>query len=360
MTTRPKVSRTSPTVVDLFAGIGGLSEGFRAAGCRIVAGVEKDPSVASYYELNQLPSTATIKSSLETLDGKSLLSQIGLKTGELDFVVAGPPCQGYSTIGKRRKNDPRNRLIMLLPPLLKQVKSKAFLIENVPGLLELDGGRTIEALLNELVDAGFHNSRYELVEASACGVPQRRKRVIIFGSRSAASVNVDDLKGPSGATPTVWEAIADLPDPSVAMKLAKPGEAAPYGSPSQSPYAVVLRERKRLVTGWEPVLHCKKITDAYAETEPGTTEPETRCWRLDADGQSRTLRAGSRTRTACRPIHPFEPRVITVREAARLHSFRDSLHLPPTKSAAHMVIGNAVPPLMAKTLATRLIPFVSA
>jgi len=254
-------------------------------------------------------------------------------------------------MGKRRKDDHRNELIFQFPRFLRVLQPEAFLIENVPGILDFDGGRVLTRVIEELGKAGYHNTKYAVVDASACGVPQRRQRVVIFGSRGSVLPDFSHLATAASDGPTVWEAIADLPEPEVAARRYDRGAPVPYNSAPIAAYAKELRARSNRVKRWEPVSHTKDIRKAYSRLEQGQTDPKTKCWRLLADGYSRTLRAGSKSRTACRPVHPFKPRVITVREAARIHSFRDSATFPQSTSGAHVAIGNAVPPLMGKVLA---------
>lgn len=342
------------TVVDFFAGVGGLSEGFRLAGCKIVGAIEWDQESADCYQTNHRRHgmrVPVLRKDIRLVSPQALLQEFHLEPGELTFLVGGSPCQGFSTMGKRRKDDHRNELIFQFPRFLRVLKSEAFLIENVPGILDFDGGRVLSRVMDELGKAGYHHVKYALVDAAACGVPQKRQRVVVYGSRTSKLPDFSHLAsaGPDG--PRVWDAIADLPEPEAAAKRYDRGSAVPYGSVPSASYAKRLRARCSVVTRWEPVAHSEDVRKAYARLEQGETEPKTKCWRLVAEGRSRTLRAGSRTRTACRPVHPFKPRVITVREAARLHSFCDSSVFPPATSAAHVSIGNAVPPLMGKVLA---------
>jgi DNA (cytosine-5)-methyltransferase 1 len=341
------------TVIDLFAGVGGLSEGFYQAGCDVLAAVEWDEQMATYYELNHRRRSrrpVVLHRDVRSLDPQELLRTCGLEPEQLTFLIGGSPCAGFSMIGKRRKDDERNELILQFPRYLRVLKSRAFLIENVPGLIEFNPD-ILDQLLEELVDAGYQNADYQLVDAAACGVPQRRLRVIFYGTRDGEPPNFSKYSEPTSTGPTVWEAIADLPDPDDAAKRHERGRPIPYGKIPPFDLAKELRGRAARVTRWEPVRHTKEIVRAYRNLEQGKTDPTTKCWRLVADGHARTLRAGSRSRTACRPVHPFQPRVITVREAARLHSFPDFFPFPVGTSSAHVAIGNSVPPRMARAMA---------
>lgn len=345
-----------PTVLDLFAGIGGLSDGFRQAGCEVLGGIEWDKDLADLYKRNHRrygEEITVLTEDVRTVDLDSVLRQFSIEPGQLSYLVGGSPCQGYSTIGKRELHDERNALIFEFPRYLRRLKPRAFLIENVPGFVTFDDGKRLERLLEALADAGYANCRYQLINAAACGVPQRRRRIVIFGTSHGDLPSFDDLVEPTDHGPTVWDAIGDLPDPHVLLKKHDPGTKVPHGNKTPSRYAKRLRAQTKLISHWEPVIHTREIIDAYRKVEQGKTDPSTKCWRLSKDGHARTLRAGSRSRTACRPIHPVEPRVITVREAARLHSFADSYRFPTVKSHAHVAIGNAVPPLLGKGLATR-------
>lgn len=352
MKTKPE--RVS-TTIDLFSGIGGMSEGFAMAGCETLGAVEWDPDTAAYFALNNRKrhrDPFVLAKDVRHLGDGELLREFGIQPGEATYLLAGAPCQGFSTMGKRQADDKRNALIFEVPRFLRELQPQAFLIENVRGLTNLGGGQILTRLLDEIAQVGYENIAHVIVDSAWCGVPQRRLRVIVYGRRDSGPLpefSEEELKG--AGDPTVWDAIKDLPDPHAAIQRYERGEAVPYGPKKPSDYARSLRGSCARVTRWEPVSHCSSIINAYEQLAQGDTEPATKCHRLEADGKSTTLRAGSRSRTACRPVHPFSPRVITVREAARLHSFPDSYVFPPSTSAAHVAIGNAVPPLMAKSLA---------
>lgn len=333
--------------------MGGLSEGFYQAGFTPLAAVELDQHMASCYAVNHRRRSTqpkVLNVDIRSLDPKDLMQKCKLKSGELPILIGGPPCQGFSPIGKRSKDDERNKLIHEFPRFLRVLKSQAFMIENVPGLLNLEKDQ-LDSLMEALVSAGYKNTTYRLVNAAVCGVPQRRTRIIIYGTRNGVLPDFGVFDLPDYVGTTVWEAIGDLPSPLHALRNHELGKPIPYANNDASTYARGLRRRANKVTRWEPVKHSPKIVKVYGRLEHGETDPATKCWRLVPDGFARTLRAGSHTRTACRPVHPYEPRVITVREAARLHSFPDFLLLPPRVSSAHVAIGNSVPPTMARVLA---------
>lgn len=343
------------TVVDLFAGIGGLSDGFHQAGCRVLGAVEWESELATLYKKNHKQrgiDVHVIEQDVRNVAAETILETFELEPGELTYLIGGSPCQGYSMIGKRRQDDERNELIFEFPRLLRTIRPRVFIIENVPGIVGFQGGATLERLLKQLKALGYANSSYQLVDAAACGVPQQRRRTIILGTLEGEVPDLAHFRKPADSGPTCWDAIGDLPDPEDAIGRFNPGSEIPYGSRQPSPYAKKLRGRKQKVGHWEPVNHSAKVQQSFRELREGETDPDTKCWRLPAAGYAHTLRAGSRSRTACRPVHPFQPRVITVREAARLHSFPDFYRFPKSKSAAHAAIGNAVPPQMARQIAS--------
>jgi DNA (cytosine-5)-methyltransferase 1 len=347
-------NKRASTVIDLFAGVGGLSEGFRKAGCRILGGVEWDRDLAESYRKNHQrhdASTRVFCTDVRQLDPSRLMSESSIEPEELTYLIGGAPCQGYSTIGKRRSDDYRNQLLFQFPRFLSVLRSQAFLIENVPGLLSFGRGSQIERLLDQLVGIGYQNATYELVDAARCWVPQRRKRVLIYGTLTGKLPDIASFGNADADVITVRDALLDLPDPVEAFKNYSPGSLIPYGPTPPSAYGKGLRGTRRKVSRWEPVLHSVPIIEAYRNVAPGKTDPATRCRRLEEGAPANALRAGSKTRTACRPIHPTENRVVTVREAARLHSFADDFVFPLRKSMAHVAIGNAVPPSMAETVA---------
>jgi DNA (cytosine-5)-methyltransferase 1 len=340
----------APTFIDLFAGIGGFSIGLEMAGFECVAAVERDREIAAHFAQNHRRGSrrpTVLARDIREVTPEDLMRLPGADEGELALVVGGPPCQGFSTMGKRHPGDERNTLVYEFCDHVARLRPRAFVMENVPGLMSYQDGKVVASLVRQFKKAGYRNTKVSLVDATDYGVPQRRRRVLVYGS--LAGTLPDLSSGQSLVVSTsVRDAIYDLPHPASCAQLHARGEAAPYSRPATSDYARLLRGARRKVTGWEPVTHCPEVVRGYAATAPGHSDPRTKCYRLVADMPARTLRAGSRTRTACRPIHPDEPRVITVREAARLQSFPDWVEFPTRVSTAHVVIGNAVPPVLAR------------
>lgn len=347
-----------PTVIDIFSGGGGMSLGFRSAGYRIVAAVDKDPVASTVYRKNA-PEVPFIGPTEEKPDqgdiskvtGAMLLKQTKLRKGSLGLLVGGPPCQGYSEIGRRRPDDERNTLYLHFVRLLKELRPTAYVFENVRGLmsmLDADGNRVLESLLAAFRDAGYTATPY-LIEAASYGIPQFRKRLFIVGTRIGKEIILEP--GPYSQTGyvTVGDALCDLPnslDNATAVL-----HALPYSGAATSDYAKLLRGSVQLARNSAPTHHAEDLLQRLISVPVGGADKETRHRRLEPAKPAWTIRAGTRYRTACRPIHPVEHRVITVREAARLSSFPDEFWLPDGKAPGHMIVGNSVPPLLAHHLA---------
>lgn len=347
--------RNQPTVVDLFAGVGGMSLGFDMAGCSVLGAVEHVDEMAQCYKKNHRGRRPMVLAKDASQVGPSHFRKLlGLRRDELTFLVGGPPCQGFSTMGKRRHGDARNDLLMLFPEYLSEFRSEAFVIENVPGLLSFQNGQVLDQLVNRLVHLGYADTRVSTVNAADCGVPQNRKRVVVYGSRAGRLPDLSQVLCDKNGRVTVLDAIADLPDAISTALTNERGMPAEYGPSKPSAYARRLRGGARFVTRWEPTVHSDRVLGFYRAIGQGQVDRATGCRRLESNGLAPTLRAGSSTRTACRPVHPTEHRVITVREAARIHSFPDYCQFPVTTASAHVAIGNAVPPLMAQAIAATL------
>ncbi len=348
-----------PKVIDLCAGCGGLTLGFRSVGFQVVAAAEID-SVAAMAHRKNFPnvtlfgpgSESTGEGDITKLTGGQLLAATGLEPGQLDVLIGGIPCQGFSEIGRRRCEDPRNVLYQHFVRLVGDLRPKAFLIENVPAMTWMHGGKQFDDLISSLERLGY-SATQSLVNAATYGVPQMRTRLLVAGTLTGQKITFP--QGPRAVEQyvTVDDAIGDLPDDLSHLPF-RAAPAQPYRASATSTYARLLRGDGTLVNRLTPTEHTPELQARLSALLPGGIDPPTRHRRLDACGQAWTIRAGARARTACRPIHPTQPRVINVREAARLHSVPDEFWLPEVKSGAHMVIGNSVAPLMAHHLADLL------
>lgn len=369
-----------PIGIDLFAGAGGLSLGFEQAGFDIAAAIEIDPVHCAVHKFN-FPKTKIVPLSVEGLSASQIRDAAGIGDREIDCVFGGPPCQGFSLIGHRALEDPRNNLVLEFVRLVAELDARTFVFENVKGLTV---GRH-KSFLNELVEA-FGEAGYDVrvpwkvLNAAHYGTPQFRERLILFGARKGETLpsypppltnisgrrqNDDGLaKGPTCA-----EAIGDLPDADRFDTLVGSDsiKTSAFGPPST--YAAELRCMTNdawhfgYVRDWNPAILTSsartKHTDIskrrFEETEPGTVEPISRFFKLSDVGVSNTLRAGTDGArgafTSPRPIHYAHKRCVTVREMARLHGFPDWFRFHVTKWHGARQIGNAVPPPLAREIA---------
>lgn len=369
-----------PIGIDLFAGAGGMSLGFEQAGFDVVAAVEVDPVHCAVHKFN-FPDTAVIARSVVGLSAAEIRLAAGIGDRIVDCVFGGPPCQGFSLIGSRTLDDPRNRLVLEFVRIVAELGARTFVFENVKGLT-LGKQR---AFLDELVEA-FGNAGYtvqtpwQVLNAANFGTPQNRERLILMGSKKGTPLPVYPAAATNAAgrlkvvspdlppSPTVEEALGDLPDASTFAALEKYDTVRTSAFKKHSAYAAEMRCLTNeawhfgYVRDWKPgeltssarTDHSEISQRRFAATPTGTVEPISRFLKLSPTGVANTLRAGTDgTRgafTSPRPIHYKYPRCITVREMARLHGFPDWFRLQATKWHGARQIGNAVPAPLARAV----------
>lgn len=293
--------------------------------------------------------------------------------GNVDVVVGGPPCQGFSAGGKREEGDERNSLIGDFVRLVRDLRPQAFCLENVAGLLEDKFAPVREAAFAELRQAGYRLSgTHDVLNSVDFGVPQLRRRVIVIGSLGgeicrpkpllAPHVTVSDaldgLPSPGNYEALETDDVAVLNESDVYLRLSA---SSPYGrrlaglDRDSSDLSRPRTWRQLLLTNSRRTDHAPATVARFGATEPGRVEPKSRLFRLPLSGPSRTLRAGTGSErgshTSPRPIHPVEDRVITVREAARLHGYPDWFRFHTTNWHGHRQVGNSVPPPLARAAA---------
>ncbi|MGG2482819.1 DNA cytosine methyltransferase [Brevibacillus borstelensis] len=374
------------TAIDLFAGAGGMSLGFEQAGFDVLAAVEYDPIHASIHQFN-FPKTKVICADVSKITGNDILQAIGKKPGEIDVIFGGPPCQGFSMIGRRLEDDARNVLLLHFYKIISEIRPKYFVMENVSGLTQGSAKKLLEVVISEFQGIGYEVTLpYRVLDASHFGVPQSRKRLFLYGAYQGNPVVTypEPTHVPRtirGEIPTpkqgllmgtsVAEAIGDLPNVDMFDDLLNQDSIQYQINPisAYAKYMHGLLEDKNdlsaprifdntLLTSSMRTKHNKESMDRFIQTEPGTVEPVSRFLKLHPEGVCNTLRAGSDSKhgafTSPRPIHYLYPRVITVREAARLHSFPDWFRFHVTKWHGFREVGNAVPPLLARAVAKQV------
>jgi len=357
-----------PIVIDLFAGAGGLSLGFEQAGFDVAASVEIDPIHCAVHEYN-FPYSKAICASVADLTGEALRDRAGIGDREVDVVVGGAPCQGFSMIGKRALDDPRNQLVFHYVRLIAELRPKYFVFENVKGLTLGQHRKFLTEIIEALKAVGYDVVEdYKVLNAADYGVPQDRRRLFLVGARRG--LKLPAYPKPTDGT-TVSEAIGDLPNAD-RFKTLLESDSVRTKFATKSEYARRLRGLDvdphdygyarefdpDLLTASLRTEHTELSKERFAETEFGKTEPVSRFRKLDPDGLCNTLRAGTDSArgafTSPRPIHPMHPRVITVREAARLHSYPDWFRLHVTKWHGFRQIGNSVPPLLGRAVGSEI------
>lgn len=379
-----------PIALDLFAGCGGFSLGFEQAGFDVVAAVEIDPIHCATHQYN-FPYCSVICKNITTVTGAEFRSLSAIGNNEIDVVFGGSPYQKFSIIGKRNLDDFRNNLVKQFIRLVLELQPKYFVFENVKGITT---GK-YKGLILEILDAFRSNGydveeNYKILNAANYGVAQHRERLFLLGcrkglelpsyplpltrlsnSKNYAYLPVRQVALP--VCPTVWDAIADLPNPEDYPELLSQDwiMAPEYGKPScyagqlrglfpvEDDYSYPRIHDPRLLTSSLRTKHSMGTIERFEATLPGTIEPTSHFNKLHPQGICPTLRAGTdRSRgshTAPRPIHPFTPRVITVREAGRLHSYPDWFRFHVTKAHGFRQVGNSVPPLLGKALGAEII-----
>lgn len=352
--------------IDLFSGAGGMSLGFKSVGFNVLAAFDYDIKHIITYQQNY-PQTKAICKDIREIDASYLFDICGKKQ-QIDVIFGGPPCQGFSVGGKGNVEDLRNSLFLEFARIVCEVRPRIFVAENVGGILASKYRPLIQSFYDMVRKAGYliTDSPYVL-RAEEFGVPQSRKRVFFIGALSPLSVPKYPTPVYSGKLShllktTVWDALSDLP---LLQELDYLFNQDRYTGVLEEPTEYVLGlqrfkaynlNREAGIGGFLKTLHSDEVKQRFASTAQGQRETISKFFRLAWNGIAPTLRAGT-TRTngqfmAPRPIHPTENRVITVREAARLHSYPDWFEFYPTKWYGFMQIGNSVPPLLAEAVAS--------
>ncbi len=355
-----------PTVLDVFAGVGGLSLGFEQAGFDVAAAIEIDPVHAATHEFN-FPMCWMHCADATKISGAAISREL---SAPIDVVVGGAPCQGFSMIGKRALDDPRNQLVKHFLRLVVELQPSVFVLENVRGLTVGKHRQLLDELAVEFEAAGYSVTLpWQVLNARHFGVPQDRQRLFLMGAKGAAVPRypIAEILVP---TPTCQDALDDLPDAEQFNEL-NSSDSVPIREPTpkMSAYA---REMRCLSTDawhfgyereWDPHLMTASLRTGHTEisrrrfrsTEPASVEPISRFYKLAASGVSNTLRAGTDSArgafTSPRPIHYRYDRCVTVREMARLHGFPDWFRFHVTKWHGGRQIGNSVPPPLARAVA---------
>ena len=341
-----------PTVIDLFAGVGGLSLGFEMEGFDILLANEFDQSIATAYKENH-KSTNVVVGDITSLD---LSKVFGEYVNRIDVVIGGPPCQGFSQKGKRKTiNDERNFLFKHYVEVVKFVKPKYFVMENVPNLLTAEKGFFLNEIKGLFKGYGY-SIRYGILNAADYGVPQNRRRAIIIGKYLATP---PELPLPCKQKVTIWDAISDL-----AYLESGEGEfEQKYRNSPKSDYEKKMRKGSKILYNHMATKHSALALERLSLIPPNagkeilpkehiTKSVYSGTWsRMKQNDVAVTITTRFDTPSSGKFTHPFLNRAITVREAARLQSFPDTFKFIGSKMSQMKQVGNAVPPLLARKIA---------
>ena len=378
--------------IDLFAGAGGITEGFRHAGATCVFANDFNPHACETFRHNH-PGVEMVCGAIQDLDAQAIRKSLSLQKGDLDVLVGGPPCQGFSINAPERfLEDPRNSLFKHYLRFVDEFAPKTFLFENVPGMLSLGGGLIFDTIISQMQKRGYRISA-KILLAAHYGVPQVRWRMIILGSRLDEAPKHPEpthfytcrpnFKG--GATiatrlvplDEVWlkpsvtlaDAISDLPP----VEAGGGEEQVGYlGTKAKSQFAQAMRDGSEVLHNHTANRLSQINFDRLAHIAPGsawtsiphellpagmkkarTSDHTMRYGRLSWNSLAGTIM------TKCDPhwgavFHPDQERTFTVRETARIQSFPNTYRFLGPRAAQYEQVGNAVPVLMAKAIANAL------
>lgn len=350
-----------------------MSLGAARAGFRLIGAIDSDQRALASH-IRNFSKSAHHCSDLTEMPGQTVLENLKIPAGGVQVLIGGPPCQGFSTMGKRDVADTRNLLLADFLRIVKEISPSAFVLENVPALLHERYRNLLDESLRPL------NSDYDILEphllkATDVGAPTVRTRMFVVGFRKSVAASVSDFwkTADMSSPPVVREALDGLPYDVNSnwgasrggvrkVRISRQGaffEAASARIPIGlgDPAAIELLSRN-FVTGCIGTTHSAELIRRYAGLRYGESDQKTKSVKLDPQGYCPTLRAGTGpdrgSFQAVRPIHYLRPRVITPREAARLQGFPDWYQFDETKWHSFRQIGNSVSPLVAEFVLSRV------
>jgi DNA (cytosine-5)-methyltransferase 1 len=358
------------TAIDLFCGAGGLSEGFRQAGFHVLAGQDLDPVFGQTFSATHAEASF-LAGPIQDVAASDLMRAAGVKPGQLDVIVGGPPCQGYSVYNHQRgTDDPRAGLFHEYLRIVKEIQPRWLVMENVTGITSIAGGAIVREIQSRMRELGYR-VEMRLLKAEEFGVPQERRRIFFIATREdVTTIPFPQRTHGHGLQPfvTVWDAISDLPS----LENGEDRGLLHYQVPPQNAFQALLRGDRSVIHNHSASRLSKINEERMRHIPPGGS------WRdipfdLLPTGMKKAKRS-DHTKRYGRPrndelsctiltkcdvhwgayIHPEQDRAFTVREAARLQSFPDSFDFKGSRTEQFVQVGNAVPPLLGKAVATAL------
>lgn len=352
--------------IELFAGSGGLGTGFVKSGFNIISANDIWEPAGKTYTINH-PNVKYIVKDIAKLTGDELLENTGYSKDDVDVIIGGPPCQGFSTLGKRFIDDPRNKLFKEYVRIVSEIKPKFFVMENVAGILSMERGKVLENILKSFQQIGY-NVKYKLLNAAEYGVPQKRERVIFIGTHLNKDIKHPEKthsttgeKGYKRAL-TLWDAICDLPQSDTE-------DITEYRIEPYNEFQAIMRGNCKVITNHQPPTHNEKainmmkyiptgksvwdVEDMPKEFMPTSGYGNTYA-RLNPNEPGMTITRNFSCISSSRCIHPYSNRGLTAREAARIQTYPDDYVFMGSKTDIHLQIGNSVPPILGEKIANTI------
>jgi DNA (cytosine-5)-methyltransferase 1 len=332
-------------IIDLFCGIGGLSLGFEQVGFEVVAAIDMWRDAVVTYNHNRKDKVAKVET-VEDFNEKELLEIIASQ--KITGIIGGPPCQGFSTVGRREVDDPRNKMYLEFYKAVKIANPDFFVIENVKGMLTLNKGAFVKDLIERFGPNGLgYNISYQLLNAADYGIPQNRYRVFYVGIKG----KVFKFPEPYNYQLTAKDGISDL----------EGSDNEQYGSEPQNAFQKEMRGKCKHPINQDYTNHTQQTIDIISQVPDGGNirDLPREVWqvrkynkafeRMGTFKPSNTIDTGHRNY-----FHYAEPRIPTVRESARIQSFPDDFEIVGTRGSQYKQVGNAVPPMLAKVIAEKI------
>jgi DNA (cytosine-5)-methyltransferase 1 len=352
---RPK---SKPKVIDMFCGCGGLSLGFLKAGYDVVLGIDREQIALETFRKNHRDSKAM---NIDLFDD-NFINEIekNIDCREIDVIIGGPPCQGFSLTGPRDENDERNKLYLSVYKAVKHFEPQAFLIENVPGMATMYKGKTKNHIIHLFIELGY-NVTFKILTASDYGVPQMRKRAFFVGVKDGNFEFPEPKLSPENYI-TCGEAISDLPS----LEDTLGDDMMEYESKPLSEYQKMMREGSTHLFNHVGTRHTDHVINVISQVPEGGNHKDlpigvgdsrrfNEAWtRYHSQKPSKTIDTGHRNH-----FHYKWNRVPTIRENARLQSFPDDFVFLGTKTQQNRQVGNAVPPLLSYAIAEKIMEYIT-
>lgn len=350
--------------VDLFSGAGGWTAGLEEAGLTHLASIDSDPEACN---------TAAGHSAGDVYCASVLDPPSELLALKPEVLVGSPPCQGFSTQGRKKEHDPRNTLVWNFLDLVEHFQPQVWIFENVPGFASMYGGRFIEGVRDRLKSMNHYRFEELLLDASDYGVPQRRRRFFIVGTRISGAPpkpsrthGLTDLFAPELLPHvSIWDAISDLPH----VGLGERSGVFPYSTPPSTAYQEWARYGSSMVTNHTTQNHSERVLEKIRTVPQGMNMG---VFVKDYQENAVNYMGGYRRAQATEPsytaywtrgmtsIHPFEDRFLSPRECARIQSFPDRVIFTETSISNYRLVCNAVPPLLARAWGQAVIDHIQS